>query len=476
MQKSQLIPLLLPNPSGSLLIIGWKDFLVDTDFTGWDSIIVFSKKAKKNKKKFTFIHNKVKLGYQAILVLSTREYIFFQSLNQTQNTPFAYFGRYCDTFNKVIKNQDYYLIYGHPFTNPLYWFSYRSNIKYKNRLIYEKNIISPRGRFDLFFLSLDNMLQKLLPPKFSTHFIICGLSYSVLGKYIYESNNSGCLIQSTKTGKIILFNSNSVIKIIHTNNNNHPAYNALVKSANNIPNSKNIANLIPDSRTEWQDNCEITREKNFRGVAAYKYLGKTKSLLKIFNNTSDALLQWYGKTTSVVVNNQWLESNIASYQPAIKTQLNFTHQNKLDNISEILYERLSDIEIPKVPEHGDLWLNNIIVDPDSFAINGIIDWDFSKSEGLPFIDLFHLLSWRTSRFQADFSANKLFIPHEKYRELILKHASKIDFPDYLLNEFYAIYWLKNTNKMLQCGIEKTIDFKLLFPKSLDSLLGILSKK
>lgn len=43
--------------------------------------------------------------------------------------------------------------------------------------------------------------------------------------------------------------------------------------------------------------------------------------------------------------------------------------------------------------HGDFKIENLMIDPKSLEINGIIDWDLSRKVGLPFLDLLYLLAY-----------------------------------------------------------------------------------
>ncbi|MBI4847300.1 MAG: methyltransferase domain-containing protein [Nitrospirae bacterium] len=45
-------------------------------------------------------------------------------------------------------------------------------------------------------------------------------------------------------------------------------------------------------------------------------------------------------------------------------------------------------------QHGDYKLENLLFDLDSITVTGIIDWDLSAREGLPLLDLLHLLASR----------------------------------------------------------------------------------
>jgi O-antigen/teichoic acid export membrane protein/aminoglycoside phosphotransferase len=41
--------------------------------------------------------------------------------------------------------------------------------------------------------------------------------------------------------------------------------------------------------------------------------------------------------------------------------------------------------------HGDLWLGNVLLDPRSVSLTGIVDWEASRGDDLPAVDLAHLV-------------------------------------------------------------------------------------
>jgi hypothetical protein len=59
-----------------------------------------------------------------------------------------------------------------------------------------------------------------------------------------------------------------------------------------------------------------------------------------------------------------------------------------------IQERLLGTLFPLVYSHGDFQAENMILDPTTFKIEGIIDWDLSQSEGLPLHDLLYLLLYK----------------------------------------------------------------------------------
>jgi aminoglycoside phosphotransferase (APT) family kinase protein len=67
---------------------------------------------------------------------------------------------------------------------------------------------------------------------------------------------------------------------------------------------------------------------------------------------------------------------------------------------------LAGVELPIVWLHGDFKVENLVVDPGTGALSGVIDWEISDPEGLPMLDLWYLLVYnryireRSRRFPA----------------------------------------------------------------------------
>jgi aminoglycoside phosphotransferase (APT) family kinase protein len=58
---------------------------------------------------------------------------------------------------------------------------------------------------------------------------------------------------------------------------------------------------------------------------------------------------------------------------------------------------LDGIEIPIVPQHGDCKLENVLGDPQRPMQLRLLDWELWRPDGLPLLDLLHLLLSRRRR-------------------------------------------------------------------------------
>lgn len=89
----------------------------------------------------------------------------------------------------------------------------------------------------------------------------------------------------------------------------------------------------------------------------------------------------------------------------------------LDRLRELLHESLLGRQITTAYVHGDFWGGNVMLDPASVRVTGLVDWENGGDDGLPDADLMHwwLASQPTELGTAVLSA--LADPAETRREL-----------------------------------------------------------
>src|SRR5205085_2711913 len=62
-----------------------------------------------------------------------------------------------------------------------------------------------------------------------------------------------------------------------------------------------------------------------------------------------------------------------------------------DDLQSAVVGGLAGMELPVVWLHGDFKVENLVVDARTSRLSGVIDWEHSEPEGLPFLDLWYLL-------------------------------------------------------------------------------------
>ena len=69
----------------------------------------------------------------------------------------------------------------------------------------------------------------------------------------------------------------------------------------------------------------------------------------------------------------------------------------LQDIESYLYANLAGVQLPCVYSHGDYSVDNVLVNPDTAEITGLIDWEYGRKDGLPLVDVYLFLSSRYER-------------------------------------------------------------------------------
>lgn len=75
------------------------------------------------------------------------------------------------------------------------------------------------------------------------------------------------------------------------------------------------------------------------------------------------------------------------------------YHKAIDRLSHELHEALLGRELAVSWIHGDLWPGNLLVQPASGELTGIVDWDMAAPDELPTHDLLHLLLYTRSLVQ-----------------------------------------------------------------------------
>jgi aminoglycoside phosphotransferase (APT) family kinase protein len=113
-----------------------------------------------------------------------------------------------------------------------------------------------------------------------------------------------------------------------------------------------------------------------------------------------------------------------------------------------------------VVQHGDLKLENVLIDPKTSLINGIIDWDFSEIEGLPLLDLLHLLASRRrvlEKRKLEDIITDVVIPINFSvweKNIIYRYLDAIGMEKSLLSSFVILYWIHHVVKRIRFEIIK----------------------
>lgn len=125
-------------------------------------------------------------------------------------------------------------------------------------------------------------------------------------------------------------------------------------------------------------------------------------------------------------------------------------RQKLEQLDDLLRRQVGGRELPFSWTHGDFWPGNLLIQPVTGAISGVVDWDRASAEQIPLHDLLHLLAYtrkmqRRSELGEEIVAYLLPAAFDQYERSLVKEAiGQLDLP--VTVEFFRaitlLYWLR----------------------------------
>ncbi len=125
---------------------------------------------------------------------------------------------------------------------------------------------------------------------------------------------------------------------------------------------------------------------------------------------------------------------------------------ELEAISNYLAETLIGKKINLVYNHGDFYHENILIDPKTLEITGIIDWEMSEKRGLPLLDLLYLWTRTEMLFkECEFPQVLLekifpvFLSNgEIETDMFRKYVQLIYIPKDVISAILIMFWVNHT--------------------------------
>lgn len=125
-------------------------------------------------------------------------------------------------------------------------------------------------------------------------------------------------------------------------------------------------------------------------------------------------------------------------------------RQKLDQLEARLRSQIAGRELPFSWTHGDFWPGNLLVQPASGVLGGVVDWDRASADQIPLHDLLHLLAYtrklqRRSELGDEIVSYLLPAAFDKYARSLVKEAiEQLKLPT--SGEFFQaitlLYWLR----------------------------------
>lgn len=162
----------------------------------------------------------------------------------------------------------------------------------------------------------------------------------------------------------------------------------------------------------------------------------------------EALLELHCRTAvKTKIDESVFEASVVPGIDRLKPLLTVQQMELLQPIADYLKKNFMGREIPLVRTHGDYKIENIIFNEKGTEFIGVIDWDLSRAQGLPGLDLIHLLTYnRILRDQTHYGAvvsEILFRSHWDPTEIsqVKHYMEQMEIEDFLCLPLCLAYWL-----------------------------------
>jgi len=445
-----LVPLLLPEPGGRLLSFGWHPGLDELDWSAWDEVTVLRPPGFHDARSSARLDCKSLDLADAILVVDEDLFRRKWGYSDPIESPVATVVRGAPSRYRRL-NGDSLVRYALPVVGrPLVW---SDGPGMPSRSF----AASPRGRFDLALLATQRYLYPLRALGIGW-VVSADYSRSVIAQLLSQAGIESGHWQHTRTKQLIVMNKTVVIKI--------PLYRVAsgffrdqtnrVNQIRHTLHDKQVQSLLPREQRELQIGPYVAGvELRLPGRSAFHSLGKPSELQRIFHSAAKFLTNWYPHPCSrISVSEAFFEEHWVHPLMPLARVLDVEGENAFwSELLDLMRSRVVGQTIPCVPVHGDFWLNNLLVDEHNHELTGIVDWDHAILNGLPLLDLFHLLTWRTKRFVPDFSVRAVqgfFHAKERaVRDLLYDHCNRIGLDPGWIPHLFCRYWLEQVAQRVE---------------------------
>ena len=187
------------------------------------------------------------------------------------------------------------------------------------------------------------------------------------------------------------------------------------------------------------------------------------AVARVVNAAADFVLELHQattKTAGLFAPNDY-ERLVGQHINAVRALAHSTkHEAVLDDLAAYFLDAFtSPHPLPLVSRIGDLGLSNVLVDPLTGSLTGIIDWDRTEERALPFLDIAHLLaSWL--RRQKDSTAGDVLIhdllpgrSDEHTRALIHAYCAGLGVSMNLVRPLLLAWWVQFVAGRLDFHVE-----------------------
>jgi ubiquinone/menaquinone biosynthesis C-methylase UbiE len=294
-----------------------------------------------------------------------------------------------------------------------------------------------------------------------------GLRNGSIQRILTTSEKVMVVVDSFEAGKNRDARSRFVIKIPLTPyarrcvEKNASALKAIQNDAR-IP--KSISACVPRVVTEgyFCDQYYFVEEL-MPGVSAEKLQCSLSGSLSVMNSAVDSVTKLHLATrTSIVVDDSKFETLFAKLLMEVADFLEGKNEREsLLRIIAAVRPMVLGASLPLVWSHGDCSLKNMLGNEKTLMISGMIDWDLNRQNGLPLIDVLHLIArdkMVTENLTLHGVLSRYLIPFNLsgfQRELTEGYLETLGIDRSLITPLCIMYWISRIHGHL--GTHKDMD-------------------
>lgn len=212
--------------------------------------------------------------------------------------------------------------------------------------------------------------------------------------------------------------------------------------------STSIAAFVPRIlETGKFQNYTYYCEEKLPGLAIDIPISKMDAMV---SKAADFITKFHQKTASnIIINELYFKRLIGREFERLYPYLEGTYKAKLQQIEKFLKKQLICKTFKTVWFHGDFNIENTLFDTKTWNLKGVIDWDLSREEGLPFLDIFYLLTYKNSLIAKEsisitFKEKLLELNLSvQDKEIINRYSTSLNISEYFVVPLLIMFWINH---------------------------------
>lgn len=207
-----------------------------------------------------------------------------------------------------------------------------------------------------------------------------------------------------------------------------------------------IAKLVPEFLVEGSlDGQPYFVQAEIPGISIDRPIRKLDDLTE---KATRLLIAFHRSTsTTHTLDEKTFQRFFARSLAALVIDLGPMHEALIYRIEERIRLHLLGLPFKTVWMHGDFKIENLLFDPISFEIRGVIDWDLSQRDGLPLLDLVYLLLFnrklRTGQSMGSL-VTEVLLPLQLLdaeRQLMSEYVAALQLSPEVIHVLLGFFWI-----------------------------------